>query len=210
MPRPVAVAWDMRLPLFLVLALCVNAPAAEPPPYVLPPKLEFKGVASEWAKCVSADGTLFATGDPSGVNVWKFGDTKPLAHIAWGLGAEKEGEVLPQAFSRDNKLILIARRLNYATQELAVADIETEKVLGALPPRRLRFPDSSYKGLVSYENFSRSFFSTDNAKVSFRSGWSSSNEIYTNEELVFTPAGKVLETKSWKRKFINRKYAVVP
>src|SRR4051794_8161440 len=123
----------MRLPLALLVLIGLRAAAEDA--FVMPPKREFKRVVSEYNGRVSPDGTLYATGDPSGVNVWKFGDTRPLAHIAWPLDAVEFGEVLPRAFSKDNKRILMSRKKDNKTFELAVADIETEKIIGALPSR---------------------------------------------------------------------------
>jgi len=194
--------------LALLAALAAHAAAPEAPEFKLPPKLEFKRVVSEWSECVSPDGTLFATGDPSGVNVWKFGDTKPLAHIAYpGVPAEYD-EVLPQAISRDNKRLLISRKKLGAWKgktsfELAVADIESEKILGAVPARPVRMPKPGFKGITVAEFYGKGFFSEDGELASYTSIFQIDDETNGSENIVFNAQGRVLETKAWRRKWIN-------
>lgn len=209
----------IRIPFFaLLILLALNAAAARPlkpastapaepealKPFELPPKREFRRLAIEWRQVTSPDGTLFATGDDSGVAVWKVGDSKPTARITWPLDASF-GELLPLAISKDNKRVLMHRKREMKTVEVAVADLETEKIIGALPPWTTRTGSDGMKGIRRWENLTGTF-SPDGATASYRSYYMIEDALNGYDDVLFTVEGKVLEKKTRKVKWVDSKW----
>lgn len=174
-------------------------------PFELPPKLEFRRVSSGWAQTPSPDGTLFATGDDSGISVWKSGDTRPVARVIWPLDAEA-GEVLPLALSNDNKRVLMSRRrIDKNSFEVAVADLESEKIIVALPSWKLRCGSDKMQGIRRCESATGSF-SPDGMKASYRAYYMIEDHLNGYDDVQFSITGKILEKKSRKEKYVDSKW----
>lgn len=186
-----------RLPLCLLLALPAAA-AETKPAFVMPPKLELRSVPSEWKLIVSPDGSLFATGDRSGVSVWRFGDTRPAALISWPLDAEF-GSIVPLAISRDNARVFAARRRKNDTIELAVLDVAEEKVLKVVENRPQRCTPLEWSGIGYCDRMGPASFSMDGTRVSYEAHYGVAPEVIAAEEKTWDLEGRLLSTQVRKR-----------
>lgn len=186
---------------FLQLLVAASAFAAEPKPFVLPPKLELYTMPVAHVQAVSPDGTLFASGDMSGATVWRFGEKRPVAQISWPLVGAKWGDVRPVAISNDNKLILLARRHNNDTFELAVADVAEEKIVVALPPRAQRCSPPGWPGIAQCEKGGEAYFSEDGTRAFYRAQYDTVGHRHANEDIEFGLDGKILSTKTSHRSY---------
>lgn len=194
----------MIKPSFIAILILLSSDAvAAPKPFELPPALQLRRVQSEWVQVPSPDGTVFATGDRMGVSIWKFGDTQPAARVIWPLDAEA-GEVLPLAISNDNKRVLMSRRRidKSNTFEVAVADLESEKIIGGLPAWKLRCGSDNMKGIRMCES-AVGTFSPDGAAASIRTNYMIEDHLNGYDDVQFAVTGKLLEKKTRKEKYVD-------
>lgn len=169
------------------------APAEAPKAFVVPPKIEFQQMATG-VPCQSPDGSVFATGDMSGLYLWRFGDSKPVAQISWPVAGDWGG-VSPIAISNDNTRVLMARTKNNDTFELAVGDIQDEKIVVSLVSRPQRCSPPDWPGLKQCEPGGVGHFSADGRRVSYRSVYDGPDHKLIYEDTVYALDGKVLSTE---------------
>lgn len=186
---------------FLPLLLAVSVFAAEPKPFVLPPKLELYTMPVAHVQATSPDGTLFATGDMAGATVWRFGEKRPLAQVSWPLAGAQWGGVTPLAFSNDNTLIFLARKRDNDTFELAVADVAEEEIVVALPPRAQRCSPPGWVGIGRCEPLGEAYFSEDGTRTFYRAHYDAAGHRAATEDIEFGRDGKILSTKTSYRTY---------
>lgn len=176
------------------LILASLALAAETP---LPPKLDLQRLANaSFLLAASPDGTLVASGDPTGINIWKMGTTRPVARI--DLPRPKRAgvaQVVPLAISQDNARVLFYRKAYDAkgedgTLELGIVDAATGKPVAITSPRKLRCRPTD-KRLYSCESSGDGVLSPDGKEALYRGYYNGPNSSFIREDYILTEKGRL-------------------
>lgn len=205
MPRISLIAISTFLALYAAAAKPSKpAPAAPetPKPFEVPRKLEFQKILTDSYLLPSPDGTVFATGDMSGLYLWRFGDSKPAAQISWPVTSQWGG-VTAIAISNDNSRVLMARRINNDTFELAVGDLNEEKILATLDSRPQRCSPPDWEGIGRCEIGGRGYFSPDGQRVGYQALYHSAGHTLVEEDTVYTLDGKVVSTLNRRHRYVK-------
>ena len=179
----------------LLAAIAVSA--ATPPP--LPPKLDVQRIRFGSNLLVSEDGRLMAAGDGSFITIWKVGETRPTASFEWETNP-KTSALIPLAFTADRKKLILAKS-NWgsgtgmdtgpgASLELAIGDLETEKIAVRFPRHPNRWGEIA-RGIKRAESYYGVSLSPDGAKIAVRTQYYA-DEVLHNENSVLTMNGKTL------------------
>lgn len=184
----------LTLPLlFASLALAAETP--------LPPKLDMQVFSgTSFLPAASPDGTLVAAGDPTGVNIWKVGGSRPVARVDLK-GSAQDTQVLPLAISRDNTRVFFFRKYftgSGGTIELAMGDIATGNVITVTKPRKLHCLESKHS-MYRCERVGTGVFSPDGREGLYRAWYNGAGDSSVREDFVLSEKGRLRSTRITSR-----------
>lgn len=179
----------------LSLLFAAVAAAAETP---LPPKLELQRLTgASFLLAASPDGTMVASGDSTGLNIWKIGGTRPVARVDLPprKGDASTTQIVPLAISQDNARVLFYRKVfnkdvQGGTFELGIADANAAAPVTITSPRQLRCLPNDLR-MYTCEGSGDGVLSADGKEALYRAYYNGPKNSYFHEDYVLTEKGRL-------------------